>query len=300
MKPENVFIESRGGDDHVKVLDFGIAKVMSDDRQAPGADRGRADAGTLEFMSPEQLRGQKLDGRSDIYALGMMAYEMLTGKLPFQSAKTPIDIINFHMKTEAPPPSRSTETSPSRRRRRDHREDGAEGPRAPLRERDALREEIARASARWTARPTSSRSTGCSASSDGVIVRAGLSTAERASAHLPRQTRAFRAGRLGGAVRFASLGRTGLESSRSSADFYGAGQSPAPGPPASANGRLDDLCGVRVLTRDGRTRRPRPIDDRGRHEDALLTELRAEDSKPSPGRRRERACGPRSASVRRR
>jgi len=57
-------------------------------------------------MSPEQLRGQKLDGRSDIYALGMMAYEMLTGKLPFQSAKTPIDIINFHMKTEAPPPSK--------------------------------------------------------------------------------------------------------------------------------------------------------------------------------------------------
>ena len=40
-------------------------------------------------MSPEQLRGQKLDGRSDIYALGMMAYEMLTGELPFQSAKTP-------------------------------------------------------------------------------------------------------------------------------------------------------------------------------------------------------------------
>jgi len=106
MKPENVFIESRGGEDHVKVLDFGIAKVMSDDRQVPALTAVGQTLGTLEFMSPEQLRGQKLDGRSDIYALGMMAYEMLTGKLPFQSAKTPIDIINFHMKTDAPPPSR--------------------------------------------------------------------------------------------------------------------------------------------------------------------------------------------------
>ena len=106
MKPENVFIESRGGEDHVKVLDFGIAKVMSDDRQVPALTAVGQTLGTLEFMSPEQLRGQKLDGRSDIYALGMMAYEMLTGKLPFQSAKTPIDIINFHMKTEAPLPSK--------------------------------------------------------------------------------------------------------------------------------------------------------------------------------------------------
>jgi len=106
MKPENVFIESRGGEDHVKVLDFGIAKVMSDDRQVPALTAVGQTLGTLEFMSPEQLRGQKLDGRSDLYALGMMAYEMLTGKLPFQSAKTPIDIINFHMKTEAPLPSK--------------------------------------------------------------------------------------------------------------------------------------------------------------------------------------------------
>jgi hypothetical protein len=106
MKPENVFIEQRAGEDHVKVLDFGIAKVMSDDRQVPALTAVGQTLGTLEFMSPEQLRGNKLDGRSDIYALGMMAYEMLTGKLPFQSAKTPIDIINFHMKTEPPPPSR--------------------------------------------------------------------------------------------------------------------------------------------------------------------------------------------------
>jgi serine/threonine-protein kinase len=106
VSPHNVFVLFDG---QVKVLDFGIAKVMSDDRQVPALTAVGQTLGTLEFMSPEQLRGQKLDGRSDIYALGMMAYEMLTGKLPFQSAKTPIDIINFHMKTQAPAPSRLAE-----------------------------------------------------------------------------------------------------------------------------------------------------------------------------------------------
>jgi len=106
MKPENVFIETRDGNDHVKVLDFGIAKVVSDERQVPALTAVGQTLGTLEFMSPEQLRGQKLDGRSDLYALGMMSYEMLTGSLPFASAKSPIDIINFHMRHEPPAPSK--------------------------------------------------------------------------------------------------------------------------------------------------------------------------------------------------
>jgi serine/threonine-protein kinase len=109
MKPENVFIETRNGEDHVKVLDFGIAKVISDERSMPALTAVGQTLGTLEFMSPEQLRGQKLDGRSDIYALGMMAYEMLTGNLPFPSVKNPLDIINFHMKQEPPAPSKLTE-----------------------------------------------------------------------------------------------------------------------------------------------------------------------------------------------
>jgi tRNA A-37 threonylcarbamoyl transferase component Bud32 len=117
MKPENVFVESRqieGGsgtrtEDHVKVLDFGIAKMMAGEKEVQALTAVGQTLGTLEFMSPEQLRGQTLDGRSDIYALGMMSYEMLTGVLPFQSAKSPIEIINFHMKQEPPPPSKLKE-----------------------------------------------------------------------------------------------------------------------------------------------------------------------------------------------
>jgi tRNA A-37 threonylcarbamoyl transferase component Bud32 len=106
MKPENVFIERRAGEDHVKVLDFGIAKMLSDDRGQVALTAVGQTLGTLEFMSPEQLRGQSLDGRSDIYALGIMAYEMLTGDLPFKNAKNPVDIINFHLQTKAVAPSR--------------------------------------------------------------------------------------------------------------------------------------------------------------------------------------------------
>jgi tRNA A-37 threonylcarbamoyl transferase component Bud32 len=117
MKPENVFVESREiesatgarTEDHVKVLDFGIAKMMSGEKEVQALTAVGQTLGTLEFMSPEQLRGQTLDGRSDIYALGMMSYEMLTGVLPFQSAKSPIEIINFHMKQEPPAPSKLVE-----------------------------------------------------------------------------------------------------------------------------------------------------------------------------------------------
>jgi Protein kinase domain len=106
MKPENIYIERRGGEDYVKVLDFGIAKIMSDDRAQPALTAVGQTLGTLEFMSPEQLRGQALDGRSDIYALGIVAYEMLTGDLPFGKAKAAVEIINFHLQKAPPLPSR--------------------------------------------------------------------------------------------------------------------------------------------------------------------------------------------------
>jgi eukaryotic-like serine/threonine-protein kinase len=85
LKPENVMVCKRpDGTEYAVVMDFGLAK----ERKA-GAELQKLTAtgiilGTPEFMSPEQLRGKPLDPRTDIYSLGLMTYEMLTGKLPFQ------------------------------------------------------------------------------------------------------------------------------------------------------------------------------------------------------------------------
>ncbi len=109
MKPENVMVDRRGDEDAVKVLDFGIAKIVSGGDGSPAGPALTAvgqTLGTLEFMSPEQLRGKALDGRSDIYALGMMTYEMLTGELPFKDAKSSTEVIEFHLQKAPPPPSK--------------------------------------------------------------------------------------------------------------------------------------------------------------------------------------------------
>jgi serine/threonine protein kinase/formylglycine-generating enzyme required for sulfatase activity len=83
LKPDNVMITRKGGDgDYVKVLDFGIAKTVADD-SADNLTKTGFVLGTPVYMSPEQLLGEKLDGRSDIYSLAIIVYEMLSGKLPF-------------------------------------------------------------------------------------------------------------------------------------------------------------------------------------------------------------------------
>jgi len=105
LKPENVFLTSQGGiEDYPKVLDFGLAKV-TEKQMRPGSmilTREGMVFGTPEFMSPEQARGKTLDPRSDIYSLGVILYELLTGKLPFD-AKQPIEFIQLHV-NEAPIP----------------------------------------------------------------------------------------------------------------------------------------------------------------------------------------------------
>ncbi|HTE66150.1 MAG TPA: serine/threonine-protein kinase [Candidatus Binatia bacterium] len=86
LKPENVMLvpEDDGGPDHAVVMDFGLAKERRADPAIAKLTATGIILGTPEFMSPEQIRGKPLDARSDIYALGIVAFEMFTGKLPFQ------------------------------------------------------------------------------------------------------------------------------------------------------------------------------------------------------------------------
>ncbi len=87
LKPDNIIIETHGNTERVKVLDFGIAKL----REAK-SDTFLTQAGTIigtpQYMSPEQCQGQSLDPRSDIYSIGIVLYEMLTGTVPFDGEST--------------------------------------------------------------------------------------------------------------------------------------------------------------------------------------------------------------------
>ena len=104
LKPENIFIVNRkDGSQFVKVLDFGIAKV-SQDGTGSKLTRTGVVFGTPQYMSPEQAQGKKIDARSDIYSLGVVAYEMVTGRVPF-TGESFMEIMTKHILDEPPPPS---------------------------------------------------------------------------------------------------------------------------------------------------------------------------------------------------
>jgi serine/threonine protein kinase len=96
VKPANVMVTATGG---VKVLDFGIARSLS----SVTPTDARVPFGTPEYLSPEQIRGQPVDGRADVYALGCVLYEMLTGRPPF--AGDPIAVAYRHLEERPVPPS---------------------------------------------------------------------------------------------------------------------------------------------------------------------------------------------------
>lgn len=96
LKPSNVMVDE---DRTVRLMDFGLAKYISDDT-AVTAD-GRL-VGTFRYMAPEQILGEKLDTRTDLYALGVILYELLTGRPPFE-AKTPYELWQKVLEVEPPP-----------------------------------------------------------------------------------------------------------------------------------------------------------------------------------------------------
>ena len=109
LKPDNVLVSERGGKDWAKVLDFGIAKMKGAAVDEMNLTATGMVFGTPAYMSPEQFSGEELDGRSDLYSLGIMAYEMLCGKRPFD-AGTPIGYFKLHLE-ELPPPMASVSPS---------------------------------------------------------------------------------------------------------------------------------------------------------------------------------------------
>ena len=102
LKPDNIFLcQYEGEDDHVKVIDFGIAKPI--DAQADqGLTRTGFTVGTPKYMSPEQVLNQPLDGRSDLYALGVILYQCLAGEVPLQGASSVETLMAHLQKTPEP------------------------------------------------------------------------------------------------------------------------------------------------------------------------------------------------------
>ncbi len=106
LKPDNVMLQDRGrARDVVRVLDFGIAKLRDDSRQSQMAMTQAGDMlGTPQYMAPEQIKGEHIDGRADIYSLGCMLYELVTARLPYDAPNV-MALLSKHLMEQVTAPS---------------------------------------------------------------------------------------------------------------------------------------------------------------------------------------------------
>jgi eukaryotic-like serine/threonine-protein kinase len=107
LKPDNIFLTQ---EEQVKILDFGLAKLINkkttdEISREEARTRSGVIIGTPYYMSPEQACGKPVDAQTDIYALGIMIYEMLTGRVPFRSPDGPLHVLMQHLNEEPIPPS---------------------------------------------------------------------------------------------------------------------------------------------------------------------------------------------------
>lgn len=105
LKPENVMVIDQSGDpDYVKVMDFGVARIQFADERAVRLTKAGVVYGTPAYMSPEQVTGDEVDHRADLYSLGVMMYEMATGSIPFNGTTVP-KVMTQHLNEQPKPPS---------------------------------------------------------------------------------------------------------------------------------------------------------------------------------------------------
>jgi serine/threonine protein kinase len=109
VKPENIFLHRGPSDAHqTKLLDFGVMRMLSSDKTR----RGSHFVGTLRYAPPEQLQGGDITQRTDLYAAGLVLYEMLVGAGPFDYHTTDRDVANAHIEEPPPPLSSRIKVSP--------------------------------------------------------------------------------------------------------------------------------------------------------------------------------------------